>query len=65
VRDDEPAVLYPADRARPFVVTRFPPRAALAFELGFSDQPHLTRAFRELVGVSPAAYERRLCQLRA
>lgn len=34
--------------------------ALLAAELGFADQPHLSRVFRELVGVSPAAYERRV-----
>jgi AraC-like DNA-binding protein len=34
--------------------------AALAAELGFADQPHLTRVFRDLVGVTPAAYERRV-----
>lgn len=34
--------------------------ALLAAELGFVDQPHLSRVFRELVGVSPAAYERRV-----
>jgi AraC-like DNA-binding protein len=32
--------------------------AALATELGFSDQAHLTRAFTTLVGTPPATYER-------
>ena len=32
--------------------------ADLAQRLGFSDQAHLTRAFTEVVGVSPAAYRR-------
>jgi AraC-like DNA-binding protein len=31
---------------------------ALAAELGFSDQAHLTRAFRAVVGTPPATYER-------
>jgi Helix-turn-helix domain len=32
--------------------------AALARELGFSDQAHLTRAFRQVVGTPPASYRR-------
>lgn len=32
--------------------------AALAIELGFSDQAHLTRAFTAVVGIPPATYER-------
>lgn len=34
--------------------------AALAVQLGFTDQAHLTRVFHDLVGVTPAAYERRV-----
>ena len=34
--------------------------AVLAVTLGFTDQAHLTRVFRDLVGVTPAAYERRV-----
>ena len=34
--------------------------AALSVQLGFTDQPHLTRVFREQVGVTPAAYKRRV-----
>jgi methylphosphotriester-DNA--protein-cysteine methyltransferase len=34
--------------------------AALAVALRFTDQAHLTRVFAELVGVTPAAYERRV-----
>lgn len=34
--------------------------SAIAAVLGFTDQPHLTRVFGELVGVTPAAYERRV-----
>ena len=33
--------------------------AALAAELGFADQAHLTRAFTATIGVPPAAYARR------
>lgn len=32
--------------------------AELALELGFADQPHLTRAFTATIGVPPAAYAR-------
>jgi AraC-like DNA-binding protein len=32
--------------------------AALAAELGFADQSHLTRMFKSVVGVSPGAYQR-------
>ena len=32
------------------------PIARVAAETGFADQSHLTRAFRELVGISPGAY---------
>ena len=32
------------------------PLAALAFDAGYADQPHFTREFRELAGVSPGQY---------
>lgn len=32
------------------------PLAQLAFEAGYSDQPHLAREFRELAGLSPGQY---------
>jgi AraC-like DNA-binding protein len=32
--------------------------AAVAAACGFADQPHLTRAFKRLVGVTPAAFAR-------
>jgi AraC-like DNA-binding protein len=32
--------------------------SALATELGFTDQAHLTRAFTSVVGTPPAAYHR-------
>jgi AraC-like DNA-binding protein len=31
--------------------------AALAAELGFSDQSHFTRVFKSVVGVTPGAYQ--------
>jgi AraC-like DNA-binding protein len=34
--------------------------AALALELGFSDQAHLTRAFTKVVGTPPGTYQRSL-----
>jgi AraC-like DNA-binding protein len=34
------------------------PAAAVAAECGFADQPHLSRVFKRLVGVSPGAYAR-------
>jgi AraC-like DNA-binding protein len=34
------------------------PVAAVAAACGFADQPHLTRVFKRLVGVSPGAYAR-------
>lgn len=32
--------------------------AAVAIDVGYSDQPHLTRRFRALTGLTPAAYQR-------
>jgi AraC-like DNA-binding protein len=37
---------------------RPPDWAALALELGFSDQAHLTRVFTHVVGSPPATYRR-------
>jgi AraC-like DNA-binding protein len=34
--------------------------AALALELGYSDQPHFIRAFKQMVGMSPAEYHKSL-----
>jgi AraC-like DNA-binding protein len=39
--------------------------AALAVELGFSDQAHLTRAFRDAYGVTPDAYARACAEASA
>jgi AraC-like DNA-binding protein len=32
--------------------------AAVAADCGFADQPHLTRTFKRVVGVTPARYAR-------
>jgi AraC-like DNA-binding protein len=37
-----------------------PPWAALAAELGFTDQAHFARTFRQFVGVTPSQYVRRM-----
>lgn len=37
-----------------------PPWAALASELGFTDQAHFARTFREFVGVTPGRYVQRM-----
>jgi AraC-like DNA-binding protein len=37
-----------------------PPWAALAAELGFTDQAHFARTFRQFVGVTPGSYVRRM-----
>jgi len=37
-----------------------PDWAALAAELGFADQAHLTRAFSQIIGTPPAAYAARV-----
>jgi len=37
-----------------------PPWAAMAAELGFTDQAHFARTFREFVGVTPGQYVRRM-----
>jgi AraC-like DNA-binding protein len=33
--------------------------SAVAFDAGYADQPHLTREFRALAGMTPGAYRRR------
>ena len=44
-------------RARELLAAGMAP-AQVAAQCGFCDQPHLTRAFRRLVGVTPARYAR-------
>jgi AraC-like DNA-binding protein len=34
------------------------PLSQIALDGGFTDQPHLTRLFRRIVGVTPAAWRR-------
>jgi AraC-like DNA-binding protein len=34
------------------------PPAYAAQNVGFADQPHMTRAFRKVMGITPAAYAR-------
>jgi len=46
------------DRARKLLASTNMPLAELAQAAGFSDQSHLTTAFRKAVGVSPARYRR-------
>jgi AraC-like DNA-binding protein len=44
---------------------RTPPWAALAAELGFTDQAHFARTFRQFVGVTPSQYVQRMRDPRA
>ena len=44
------------ERARTQLLTSSKPLTQIALEAGFSDQPHFTRVFRRLVGVTPGAY---------
>ncbi|TDR80206.1 AraC family transcriptional regulator [Paludibacterium purpuratum] len=44
-------------RARGLLASGMPP-GEVALALGFADQPHLTRAFRLIVGAPPASYQR-------
>ena len=43
------------DRARTLLLAGVPV-ADVATEVGFHDQPHLTRHFRQVLGVTPGAY---------
>ncbi len=46
------------ERARADLAESSKPLAAVDFDAGFSDQAHITRIFKRLVGVTPGAYRR-------
>ncbi|WP_395703793.1 helix-turn-helix domain-containing protein [Aquabacterium sp.] len=46
------------ERAAELVIRSAQPLADIAALCGFSDQPHMTRAFKALLGTTPAAYRR-------
>ena len=46
------------ERAREQLLSTGKPLGQIAFEAGFADQPHFTRAFQQLVGATPGAYRR-------
>lgn len=46
------------ERARVQLLTTVKPVSQIAMETGFADQAHLTRTFKELVGITPAAYRK-------
>jgi len=46
------------ERAQGLMLTTEKPLSEIAIECGLADQPHLTRLFRRMVGVSPAAWRR-------
>jgi len=47
------------DRAKEMMLLTAEPLANIAAKCGLSDQPHLTRLFRRIVGESPARWRRR------
>jgi AraC-like DNA-binding protein len=52
-------VIAKVDRARE-LLARGVAAAEVAMRLGFADQPHLTRRFRSVIGLTPVAYQRRV-----
>jgi AraC family transcriptional regulator len=46
------------ERAQQAMLSTCKPLSAIALECGLADQSHLTRLFRRLVGISPAAWRR-------
>lgn len=46
------------EHARKRISTSSDPLAQIAIESGFADQTHLTRAFRQITGMTPAQYRR-------
>ncbi len=51
------AMALQVDRAKR-LLRRGHPAASVAADTGFCDQAHLTRVFREIVGITPARYQR-------
>lgn len=51
-------LLHRVQRARELMESTRNSLSAIAFSCGFSDQSHLTRAFRSVMGSSPAAWRR-------
>lgn len=46
------------ERVRALLLFTSQPLSQIALECGLADQPHLTRQFRRIVGLSPAAWRR-------
>ena len=44
--------------AKSLMITSARPLASIALESGFADQPHMTRQFKQIVGVTPAVWRR-------
>jgi AraC family transcriptional regulator len=49
---------YRLKRAREMMVSTSKSLSEIALNCGFSDQPHFTRTFSRMVGISPAAWRR-------
>lgn len=53
------------DRVRRFLAETAIPIATIATECGFTDQMHLTRSFRRIVGTTPAAFRKAVQNVRS
>ena len=58
-------VLRRVEHAKTMVTSTTDPLSEIALACGFCDQPHLTRRFRRVVGVSPGVWRRRYRGLTA